>query len=149
MAFPKNVAVAALLRMSAKERSLFLDHLAETANVSAAARKAGVSTSCVYRERRRYPAFQADWHKALTEGYVRLETNLLSEALVAASGNISEKTLKAKALKIRLGMQLLAAHRATVRGEVSTKPAAKPVGTAKERIAARLYEMNARLNDED
>ncbi len=149
MAFPKKVAVASPLRMSAKERGLFLDHLAETSNVSAAARKAGVSTSRVYRERRRYPAFQAEWQKALTEGYIRLETNLLSEALVAASGNISEKTLKAKALKIRLGMQLLAAHRATVRGEAPPKPTAKPVGTAKDRIAARLIEMNARLNDED
>jgi hypothetical protein len=154
MAFTKKVAIAAPVRLSAArilatERGIFLDHLAETSNVSAAARAAGISTARVYQERRRFPAFQVDWHKALTEGYVRLETNLLAEALVAAGGTVSEKTIKARTQKYRLGMALLAAHRAAVRGEVAYKAMAKPVGTAKKRIEAHLAEMHARMNDED
>jgi hypothetical protein len=149
VAFTKKVADAAPKRMSAKQRALFLNELSETSNISAAARAADVTASRVYHERRRCSAFQQAWHQALTEGYVRLETNLLSEALVAASGNTSDMTLKARAQKYRLGMGLLAAHRATVRGEVVVTKATKPVGSAKKRIEARLAEMHARMNDED
>lgn len=43
-------------RLNMKIRSLFLDHLAQTANVSASARAAGVTSSAVYAERRRTPS---------------------------------------------------------------------------------------------
>ena len=63
-------------RLNMKIRSLFLDHLAQTANVAASARAAGVTSSAVYAERRRTPAFRDAWALALAEGYARLETDL-------------------------------------------------------------------------
>jgi hypothetical protein len=48
-------------RLNVRIRSLFLDHLAQTANVSASARAAGVGSSAVYAERRRSPAFRDAW----------------------------------------------------------------------------------------
>ncbi|WP_432814112.1 hypothetical protein [Sphingorhabdus sp.] len=63
-------------RLNMKIRAQFLDHLAQTANVSASARAAGVKGSAVYAERRRTPAFRDAWALALAEGYARLETDL-------------------------------------------------------------------------
>ena len=68
-------------RLNAAARKRFLDHLAQTANVAASARKAGVNSDAVYSERRRLPEFRGEWAEALTEGYVRLETDLLADAL--------------------------------------------------------------------
>lgn len=86
-------------RLNMKIRAHFLDHLAETANVSASARAAGVASSAVYAERRRSPAFREAWALALAEGYARLETDLLAEALQTASGRTADGTLKARAQK--------------------------------------------------
>ena len=79
-------------RLNMKIRSLFLDHLAQTANVSASAREAGVTSSAVYAERRRTPAFRDAWALALAEGYARLETDLLAEALQTPSGRTADGT---------------------------------------------------------
>jgi hypothetical protein len=53
-------------RLNMKIRSLFLDHLAQTANVAASARAAGVLSSAVYAERRLSPAFRDAWALALS-----------------------------------------------------------------------------------
>lgn len=58
-------------------RNLFLDMLAETSNVSASARKAGISTSRAYKVRRAEPDFRAAWQEALLEGYEHLELETL------------------------------------------------------------------------
>lgn len=104
-------------------RALFLAHLAETSNVAASARAAGLSSSRAYRERQRFPAFRTQWQEALAEGYARLEAELLAEALRPASGNLKDITLKSRQMKVRLGMTLLSLHRASVRG---VKPATAP-----------------------
>ena len=103
-------------RLNARTRRLFLNHLAETANVAASARAAGVASSNVYAERWRSAGFRDDWARALGEGYARLETDLLGEALLAANGKTAEATLKARAQKHRLAIALLSAHRAAVKG---------------------------------
>ena len=56
---------------------LFLSELAATSNVSAAARKAGVSTFIVYETRRTNGEFNRKWQEALCEGYDHLEMALL------------------------------------------------------------------------
>jgi hypothetical protein len=122
----------------------FLDILAETSNVSAAARAAGVAGNAMYRERRRNPAFAARWHDALCEGFARLEAELLSEALVAPNGNVKEATLKSRAQKYRLGLSLLAAHRAAVRGAKLPAPV-PPKGSAKARLVGKLRAMRAQV----
>ena len=56
---------------------IFLAELAMTSNVSAAARKAGVTTAKVYEARRDDPEFYRLWKIALSEGYELLEMALL------------------------------------------------------------------------
>lgn len=135
-------------RWSEVRRAAFLAHLAETSNVSASAKIAGMTAASAYRERRNSDAFRAAWHAALCEGYARLEVELLADALRVASGKIHDTTLKSRAQKHRLGLTLLAAHRASVRGDPA--PAAKRGATilsAREQLEARFAVMHDRLKD--
>ena len=135
-------------RPSGRQMDIFLDALAESSNVAASARAAGVSANAMYRERRRNPGFAARWHEALCEGFARLEAELLSEALIAPSGNVKDATLKSRAQKYRLGLSLLAAHRAAVRGGAAAPAAQAVAGDAKARLAVKLRAMQARLHKE-
>jgi hypothetical protein len=135
--------------LNAKIRRLFLDHLAETANVSASARTAGVTGSAVYGERRRSPAFRSDWALALAEGYARLETDLLAEALQTASGRTADATLKARAQKHRLAIALLAAHRTSVKGGAwasAPLPNKPDLPTLKAQLILKLTQMRDRAD---
>src|SRR5690606_19900367 len=114
----------------------------------ASARKAGISANAMYRERRRNPGFAARWHAALCEGFARLEAELLSEALIAPTGNVKDATRKSRAQKYRLGLALLAAHRAAVRGGAPAGGAA-PRGDAKAKLIAKLEAIRARAATED
>ena len=58
-------------------RVLFLSALADTSNVSAAARRAGIATGTAYGARRADREFARDWRAALCEGYDNLEMELL------------------------------------------------------------------------
>lgn len=55
----------------------FLGALADTSNVSAAARKGKVDTSTVYERRRHDAEFAREWQVALCEGYDNLEMDVL------------------------------------------------------------------------
>ncbi len=138
-------------RLNMKIRSLFLDHLAQTANVAASARAAGVSSHAVYAERPRTPAFRDAWALALAEGYARLETDLLAEALQTANGRTSEGTLKARAQKHRLAIALLSTHRAAVKGGASaaalSKPAQPDLATLKAQLVLKLTQMRQRAEE--
>ena len=144
MTFAKSVETGTK-KFDAKARKLFLDQLAETANVRASSRGAGVSVSCVYRERRRSESFRSAWGDALTEGYSRLETELLSEALVASSGTISDKTLRSRAQKYRLGLTLLSAHRGVARGPTKPVSITKSNSNARQRMEAKFAIMHERM----
>ncbi|HET6537542.1 MAG TPA: hypothetical protein VFG34_05430 [Sphingopyxis sp.] len=137
-----------MTRPGKRQVDLFLDALAETSNVTASARAAGMAASAFYRERRRSADFADRWHDALCEGFVRLETELLSEALVAATGNVKDATLRARAQKYRLGLALLAAHRAAVRGTKSLAVGSSAGSVdAKDRLARRLRDMQDRASE--
>ncbi len=56
---------------------LFLAKLAETSNVTAAAKAAGVTTGQAYDTRRANSGFYRDWQQALCEGYDNLEMDML------------------------------------------------------------------------
>lgn len=58
-------------------RRLFLDHLAESSNVTLSADKAGVSVSRAYKVRREETEFARQWLTALAEGYLHLEMELV------------------------------------------------------------------------
>jgi hypothetical protein len=134
-------------RFNAGTRKSFLGHLARTANVSASARVVGISSDAVYAARRRLPEFRAEWSEALAEGYVRLETELLAEALQRASSKTPDTLLKAKAQKQRLQLGLLNAHRGSAKGNgkpasVARQPTDLP--TLKAQLILRLTQMRER-----
>ncbi len=142
MADPKAASVP---RLNAATRKAFLIHLSETANVSASARKVDVGTSSIYAERRRLSDFRAAWTAALAEGYARLEADLLSDALTAASGNTTDATLKARAQKDRLRLALLSMHRASVKvaGGSVLLPAAQEPPITKANLISKLFRMRS------
>ncbi len=139
----KAVDGAGKARPDRRQMDIFLESLAESSNVAASARVAGVSATAMYRERRRNARFAARWHEALCEGFVRLEAELLSEALIAPTGNVKDATLKSRAQKYRLGLSLLAAHRAAVRGAKLPAGVGAVKGSAKARLLAKLDAVRA------
>ncbi len=135
-------------RLNAAKRKLFFAHLSETANVSASARVAGISSSTVYAERRRSAEFKAAWSEALTEGYARLEADLLAEALQAVNGQITDGTLKARAQKHRLGISLLGVHRANAKHPADTmmRHPTNDLGVLKAQLILKLTQMRERAS---
>lgn len=145
----KTAEGAGNTRPDRRQMDIFLDALAESSNVAASARAAGISGNAMYRERRRNAGFAARWHAALCEGFARLEAELLSEALIAPTGNVKESTLKSRAQKYRLGLSLLAAHRAAVRGAKLPVAGEAPKGSAKARLVAKLTAMRSQVAAEE
>jgi phage terminase small subunit len=89
-------------------RRLFLDHLAESSNVTASAEKAGISASRAYKVRREEPQFARQWLVALAEGYLHLEMDVVrrlreGDARTADDGKFDFAN----------AIRLLAAHRNT------------------------------------
>lgn len=124
----------------------FLEELALTANVTAAAKKGGLLAVNFYRLRARDAAFRAAWHAALCEGYARLETEMLAEALARPDADRSDAEVKAQQYRQKLALALLTAHRATVRGERAVPVRAPGQGNkgAKARLIATFEAMAAR-----
>lgn len=125
-------------------RAAFLAKLAETANVAASAREAGMPVSSVYALRLKSPEFRCEWGEALAEGYARLEASLLEAALGKARGTTDPDALKREAARHRLGLSLLAQHRPAVKGMM---PLSRKVDTAqsKARIMDRIALMHQRI----
>ncbi|MDO6413789.1 hypothetical protein Q4F19_05295 [Sphingomonas sp. BIUV-7] len=73
------------VRWSAEREALFLETLGQTANIREASKASGLSSGSVYRKRTTSDAFRAGWAAALSEGYVRLEAELLDRALNGVS----------------------------------------------------------------
>jgi len=152
MAFGKTPAAAGdgARAFDARARKAFLDHLAMTSNVAASSRVAGISAARAYAFRRRNPGFYDLWQKALAEGFARLEAELLAEALRAVSGKVSDATLKSRAQRQRLGLSLLAMHRAAVRGVPKPMVAASDTRAAlTAKVEAKLLDLRARLKAQD
>ena len=89
----------------------FLAALAETSNVSRAAKMAQISTSAAYEARRKRREFARQWQAALCEGYDNLEMELL--------GRLREGEIKlpagakrgARSYDNAVALRLLMAHR--------------------------------------
>ena len=86
-------------------RRAFLEALAETSNVTAAAAQAQVPPRTVYKEKREDAALAAKWLEALPEGYDHLEVELL--------GYLRDPQPTRK-MDVAGALRLLAAHRDTV-----------------------------------
>ncbi|TAD73579.1 MAG: hypothetical protein EAY70_12310 [Sphingomonadales bacterium] len=113
---PRNPGKRIAIRPSLKEgeggriknnwRALFLDHLAETSNVSESAAKAGISPSRAYKVRREEPEFARQWLAALWEGYTHLEMEVVRRL---RSGD--QTTTDSGRYDFANAVRLLAAHR--------------------------------------
>jgi hypothetical protein len=86
-------------------RPVFLEALAETSNITAAAVRANVPLRTVYKARRADEAFAANWQVALHEGYDMLEMDLLGYLRDPQPG---------RKMDVPAALRLLAAHRDTV-----------------------------------
>jgi hypothetical protein len=133
----------------------FLDHLAETSNVSVAAKRAGVSRSAVYRLRALSPAFSNGWQSAIATGYDELEFRMLKTARFGTlkpvkrpDGTIGRATEYDDAQ----GLKLLMAYKASVekanieRGRGEGPGDAQAAATARDQLAAALEQIRQRLD---
>ncbi len=134
---------------AAAGRKLFLAKLAETCNVTRSARAANVGTQRIYDERLRSAAFRDQWQFALSEGYVRIETDQVAKALRGPRRNLTEAQAKAEAAADRINMQLLAMHKASVRGgPVASPQPTRSNAEIRAGLEARFKVMRDRLRDD-
>ncbi|MFN3819174.1 hypothetical protein [Blastomonas sp.] len=128
----------------------FLDHLAETSNVSVAAKRAGVSRSAVYRLRAISPAFSNGWQSAIATGYDELEFRMLKTARFGTlkpvkrpDGTIGRATEYDDAQ----GLKLLMAYKASVeKGRTDATPDPLAAKGARDQLAATLEQIRQRLD---
>jgi hypothetical protein len=124
----------------------FFDALAESPNVTAAAKAARIDRNWVYREQRRNPRFAARWKAALGPSYVRLETEMLADALGEGVVPTDDDARRDKAQRDRVRVTLFNAHGAKARAakpEPDTKP--HPGISSRKRLEARLAQMHQRM----
>lgn len=131
--------------VTAEQYQLFLEHLAESSNVQASARAAGISGYHVYGLRRNNAQFRHDWDQALYEGYNLLHMEALRRARF---GDERTETVKDEVVRVvhsfdnRLTATLLSLHRATaerVARDVEEAPPPDPAElAAKLRAALRI-----------
>lgn len=97
-----------------ESRELFLNTLAETANVAMAARAADMSRTAVYAERKRNVDFAQSWTAAMEQALDELEMALLERATHGYDKDViyhGERTDKVRLYSDPLAMFLLRAHR--------------------------------------
>jgi hypothetical protein len=99
------------------EIAAFLSCLAETCNVSEAAREVGRPTRIFYDLRRREPAFRAEWSEALRDGYDMLEMEMVHRARFGAPRDVFHKGRKTATTRVfndSTALKLLHLHRKSI-----------------------------------
>lgn len=121
----------------------FLERLAETCNVSVAARACEVAVSTCYRARAIDLVFAGEWDAALSVGYARLEAALLDYALVKVEcGQADPEAIAPEEIPgsvrtalqernvnhgdLQVALRILAHHRAASDGQKARDGAAEP-----------------------
>lgn len=95
----------------------FIEVLADSCNVSLAARAIKRSISNVYKQRTTDAAFRAAWDQALAIGYSRLEMMMLERALHGVEKTVVLKSGETKVMREysdRVALSLLRLHRENV-----------------------------------
>ncbi len=124
----------------------FLDELAETSNVSAAAAVAGLDVRAVYRLRRSDPEFARRWYEALAEGYDNLEMELLLHLRGGEAGDTGDAPKKK--FDTAAALRCLTAHRESVAREKGRRTLAEEVTTIAS-INAKIDLLRARARQSD
>ena len=91
-------------------RTIFLEKLAETSNVSASAAEAGITPSRAYKARRDEAKFAEAWFAAVIEGYEHLEMETLHRLRMGTDKDEPK-------FDIANALRILAMHRETVARE--------------------------------
>ena len=129
----------------------FLAALAETSNVTRAAKVAGVATSTVYETRRRSREFAAKWRDALCEGYDNLEMDLVCRLREGEIKRAAGAKIGVRTFDNATSFRLLQVHREAVakekaqRANVST---ADVRASIERKVAAIKAEVLARVEAE-
>lgn len=131
-------------RWTARKRQVFLATLRNTANVSAAAREAGLPRRSAYQLRDHDPAFREDWQQALEEALDDLEAELRRRAIEGVEKPVFYAGKPCGTIRTysdQLGVFLLKCRRPEVfageRGE-GGEPFERELASAKDELAARL-----------
>lgn len=104
-------------RWSDEAEAKFLDHLAATCNVTAAAEACGFSGPAIYARRRNDPAFAERWQAALEAGHARIQMLLAQRAIEALEGFEPDPDVAVLRPKtFNEARQLLGHHRDSVEG---------------------------------
>ena len=133
-------------RRDSAKLARFIEELAETSNVAAAAAVADVPVSRVYRLRRSDPDFARQWYGALAEGYDNLEMELLAHLRRGESAEPAD-TPKRK-FDIAAALRCLTAHRENVAREKARRTLAEEVATIAA-INAKIDALRAREREND
>ena len=125
---------------------LFVEALAETCNVTLAAKAAGVSTGAAYRHRAMEAGFRAQWRRALATAYAGLELTLLERALHGVEKVVSVRNGEPTVMREyndRTGLTLLRMHRDSAEAEDSEVHPSDHQD-AMDRIVSRLQRVRKR-----
>ncbi len=117
----------------------FLQNLAETADVTAAAERTGLRRSTLYKMRRTRPAFARRWDEALHLGTERLQDKAMRHALQGVERPVwhaGRQVGTATQHDHRLLQFLLKAHRPEIYDRTKAGPAAPPFDLIKRMAAA-------------
>ena len=134
---------------TSKKEKIFLTALGETCNVKLSAKRARVSTNCVYERRGKNASFRASWDAALATGYAQLEMMMLERALHGVEKKVVGRdgtTTVMRQYSDRTALALLRMHRenAAIANESVDDAEWQE---ARDRIVARLQRIRER--DED
>lgn len=92
----------------------FLEMLAETSNVTASAKHAGIDKGKAYDARRKRPEFHRLWNQALCEGYELLEMELLQRLRTGEIKRAPGSKIGVRTFDNATALRLLGAHKDTV-----------------------------------
>ena len=133
--------------LTAQRKKRFLEVLAQSGNVSRAARAAGVSRGAAYAKRQREPSFAKTWDEALAEALDHLEETLMARALEGTTRPVhfqGKEIGSVQSYSDQLAMFLLKARRPEVFGDKAddTVPE-KEISDAKHELERKLARLAA------
>ncbi len=141
-------------RWTTRRRTRFLEALAESCNISAAAREAGMDRSSAYDLKDRDPAFARGWKTALERAHADLEWHLLEvsrKGVIRTELVIDPATQEKKHLKLihsyplTVAFRLFLSHQVEVERFRAAGGTVQKSGDAEARVLARIAEVRARL----
>ena len=122
----------------------FLAELANSSNVSAAARAGKIDTSTVYDRRRKDAEFNREWQVALCEGYDNLEMETLFRLRTGEIKPAAGAKKGVRQFDNALALRLLLAHRDSATRERSMRAHENAV-EVRAAIDAKIEEMRERV----